>query len=119
MVNPPVAGIKGNEKRASDNTPVSGATITALHAGETVDENLTDDAGNFNSRIAAGTYQGTVSAPGFVSQTVEAIVGSGNLINTCFLFGCCLQPSTKQDSFMNRKFIENKRFDFSLRRLFF
>ena len=78
LVNPPVAGIKGNVKRASDNLPVSGATVTAQQAGEPVDETETDDAGNYTLRLAAGTYLVTVSAAGFVSQTVEVVVEAGN-----------------------------------------
>jgi uncharacterized membrane protein len=37
----------------------------------------TDDSGNFSLRLAAGTYQVTVSADGFVSQTVKVVVDKG------------------------------------------
>jgi hypothetical protein len=84
LVNPPVAGIKGNVKDSKNNLPLSGALITAQQAGEPVDETLTDDAGNFSLRLAAGTYQVTVSAAGFVSQTVEVIVDAGNYKTLAF-----------------------------------
>lgn len=84
LVNPPVAGIKGNVKRASDNTPLGGAVISAQQAGDPVDEIVTDDEGNFSLRLSAGTYQVTVSAAGFVSQTVEVIVDGGSYKTVAF-----------------------------------
>lgn len=78
LINPPVAGIKGNVKRASDNLPLGGAIITAQQAGEPVETTEADDSGNFSLRLAAGTYQVTASADGFISQTVEVVVDKGS-----------------------------------------
>ncbi len=78
LINLPVAGIKGNVKRASDNLPLSGARVIAQQAGEPVEETATDENGDYSLRLAAGTYRITVEAPGFVSQSVEVIVETGN-----------------------------------------
>jgi hypothetical protein len=78
LINPPVAGVKGNVKRASDNLPLSGARVTAQQAGEPIEETSTDETGNYSLRLAAGTYRITVDAPGFVSQSLEVIVETGN-----------------------------------------
>jgi len=78
LINPPVAGIKGNVKRASDNLPLGGATVTAQKEGEPAETTETDETGDYSLRLAAGTYIVTVSAPGFVSQSIEVVVETGN-----------------------------------------
>jgi hypothetical protein len=78
LINPPVAGIKGNVKRASDNLPSGGATVTAQKEGEPVETTETDDEGDYSLRLAAGTYHVTVSATGFVTQSIDVVVETGN-----------------------------------------
>jgi hypothetical protein len=74
LVNPAVAGIKGNVKNFADNLPLGGAKIIAQQAGDPIDEALTDDTGNYSLRLAAGTYRVTVELPGFVPENGEVTV---------------------------------------------
>lgn len=78
LVNPSVAGIKGNVKQALDNLPLKGVTITTQQTGEPVDTVETDELGNFSLRLAVGTYQVIVSMVGYVSQSVRVIIPIGS-----------------------------------------
>jgi len=78
LINPPVSGVKGNVKRASDNIGISGATITVQEAGEPAETTETNAAGDYSIRLAAATYMVTVSAAGFVSQTRDGVVIDGS-----------------------------------------
>ncbi len=69
LINPPVAGIKGEVKVISTNEPIAGATISIQKEGEVAFEMLTDDDGRYSHQVSAGKYTISVSAVGYVSQT--------------------------------------------------
>jgi len=74
------AGINGNVTRASDNQPVSGATVTCGTNTAT-----TNAAGAYNMDVTPGTYSVTVSALGYQTQTQNnVLITSGNVTTVNF-----------------------------------
>lgn len=69
LINPPVAGIKGEVKVTGTNVPIVGATISIQEDGEVAIDILTDEEGNYSHQVGAGNYTITVTADGYVSQT--------------------------------------------------
>jgi hypothetical protein len=69
LINPPVAGIKGQVKVSGTNTPIGGATISIQKDGEVAQDILTEDDGTYSHQLGAGNYTIKVSAAGYVSQT--------------------------------------------------
>ena len=69
LINPPVAGMKGDVKVNGSNEPIVGATISIQKVGEVAFEMLTDDDGRYSHQVSAGKYTIMVSAVGYVSQT--------------------------------------------------
>jgi hypothetical protein len=71
LINPPVAGIKGNIKEAGTNAVISNATLSVQKDGETAQSLTVDVNGVFGSQLAEGHYKIAVSAPGYVDQGFE------------------------------------------------
>jgi hypothetical protein len=71
LINPPVAGIKGEVKVSGTNEPIGGATISIQKEGEVAIDILTEDDGSYSHQVSAGKYTISVSADGYVSQSQE------------------------------------------------
>lgn len=71
LINPPVAGIKGNIKEAVTNAVITNATLTAMRDGEPAENVPVDVNGDFGKQLAEGDYTITVGAVGYVEQTFE------------------------------------------------
>jgi hypothetical protein len=71
LINPPVAGIKGNIKEAVTNAVIVNATITAQKEGEPAEAVSVDVNGDFGKQLAEGNYIITVGAVGYVEQVFE------------------------------------------------
>lgn len=71
LINPPVAGIKGEVKVTGTNVPIVGATISIQKEGEVALDILTDEEGSYSHQVGAGKYTIKVSANGYVSQSKE------------------------------------------------
>lgn len=67
LINPPVAGVKGEVKVSGTNVPIVGAIVTTQKEGEVAFEMLTDDEGSYSHQVSAGKYKIVVSAEGYVS----------------------------------------------------
>ncbi|MGH7969934.1 MAG: carboxypeptidase-like regulatory domain-containing protein, partial [Limisphaerales bacterium] len=74
-----VTSISG-EVVGPDGDPVIEALVTLLQDGQTVQQVRTADSGQFSfAGIAPGIYQITISAAGFETQSVNAVVHPGEL----------------------------------------
>jgi len=71
LINPPVAGMKGEVKVMGTNVPIGGATISIQKESEVAFEMLTDDEGSYSHQVSVGKYSIAVSAVGYVSQSKE------------------------------------------------
>ena len=71
LINPPVAGIKGNIKEASTNAVISNATLSVQKDGEPAQSLPVDVNGDFGSNLAEGHYKIVVGAPSYVDQVFE------------------------------------------------
>ncbi len=69
LINPPVAGIKGEVKASGTNAPIVGATLSIQADGEVAFDLFSDDDGNYSHQMGAGKYTITVSANGYTSQS--------------------------------------------------
>lgn len=72
LINPPIAGVKGEVRVIGTNEPISGANISIQKEGEVAVMVQTDDEGQYHQQVGEGKYSLTVSASGFVSQSKEA-----------------------------------------------
>lgn len=72
LINPPVAGIRGEVKASGTNEPLH-ATLSIQKDGEMATEIATEDDGSYSSKLSAGTFTITVLVDGFAPQkkTVE------------------------------------------------
>lgn len=68
LINPPVAGIKGEVKVYGSNEPIVGASISIQQAGEVAIIVQTEDDGKYYRQVSDGNYTIRVSAVGFVTQ---------------------------------------------------
>ena len=71
LINPPVAGIKGNIKEAVTNAVISNAKISAQLDGAAAEEVQVDVNGDFGEQLKEGQYKITVSAVGYVDQVFD------------------------------------------------
>jgi len=71
LINPPVAGIKGNVKEAGTNVVIANATVMAQKDGSPAESVALDDNGDFGKQLAEGHYVFTVGATGYVSQVFD------------------------------------------------
>ena len=71
LINPPVAGIKGNIKEAVTNAVIGNAKIYAQRDGLPADEVPVDVNGDFGQQLKEGHYKITVGADGYVDQVFE------------------------------------------------
>ena len=71
LINPPVAGIKGNIKEAVTNAVIGNAKIFAQRDGLPADEVPVDVNGDFGMQLKEGHYKITVGADGYVEQAFE------------------------------------------------
>jgi hypothetical protein len=71
LINPPVAGIKGEVKVTGTNVPIVGATISIQKEGEVALDILTDEEGSYSHQVGAGKYTIKVSANGYVTQSKD------------------------------------------------
>ncbi len=71
LINPPVAGIKGNVKEAVTNAVISNAKISAQLDGAAAEEVQVDVNGDFGEQLKEGQYKITVSAVGYVEQVFD------------------------------------------------
>ena len=71
LINPPVAGIKGNVKEAVTNAVISNAKISAQLNGAAAEEVQVDVNGDFGEQLKEGQYKITVSAVGYVDQVFD------------------------------------------------
>ena len=71
LINPPVAGIKGNVKEAVTNAVISNAKISAQLDGAAAEEVQVDVNGDFGEQLKEGQYKITVSAVGYVDQVFD------------------------------------------------
>ncbi len=69
LINPPIAGIKGEVKVTGTNMPIGGATLSIQKDGEVATDILTEDDGSYSHQLGAGNYTITVTADGYVSQS--------------------------------------------------
>lgn len=74
LINPPVAGMKGEVKVSGTNVPIVGATVSIQREGEVALDILTDEEGSYSHQVGAGKYTITVNAVGYVSQSKEVDV---------------------------------------------
>ncbi len=68
LINPPVAGIKGEVKVTGTNAPISGASVSIQKEGEVAVEVLTEDDGGYSHQVSSGNYTIVVSADNYVQQ---------------------------------------------------
>ena len=71
LINPPVAGIKGNVKEAVTNAVISNAKIFAQLDGASADDVPVDVNGDFGQQLKEGHYQIIVSADGYEKQVFD------------------------------------------------
>ena len=71
LINPPVAGIKGNVKEVVTNAVISNAKISAQRDGEPADDVPVDVNGDFGQQLKEGQYKISVSAVGYVEQVFD------------------------------------------------
>ena len=71
LINPPVAGIKGNIKEAVTNAVISNAKISAQFDGAAAEEVQVDVNGDFGEQLKEGQYKIAVSAVGYVDQVFD------------------------------------------------
>lgn len=71
LINPPIAGMKGEVKVVATNEPISGATVSIQKEGEVVLDLLTNDDGSYSHQVSAGKYTISVSVVGYVTQSKE------------------------------------------------
>ena len=71
LINPPVAGMKGEVKVSGTNEPIGGATISIQKEGEVAFEMLTEDDGSYSHQVSEGKYTIVVSANSYVTQSKE------------------------------------------------
>jgi hypothetical protein len=71
LINPPVAGIKGNIKEAVTNDVIANATILAQKDGEPAENIAIDVNGDFAKQLAEGHYKITVDAIGYIDQVFD------------------------------------------------
>ena len=71
LINPPVAGIKGNIKEAVTNAVIGNAKIFAQRDGLPADEVPVDVNGDFGMQLKEGHYKITAGADGYVEQAFE------------------------------------------------
>ena len=71
LINPSVAGIKGNIKEIDTNAVISNATISAMRDGQPAESVAVDLNGDFGSQLKEGHYKITVGADGYVSQILD------------------------------------------------
>jgi hypothetical protein len=70
LINPPVAGVKGSIKETGTNKIIEGVQLTAQLEGEIAKGIDLDESGHFSQELKEGKYTITVSAAGYVSQTI-------------------------------------------------
>ena len=71
LINPPVAGIKGNIKEVVTNAVISNGRISAQRDGFSADDVPVDVNGDFGKQLAEGHYSITVGAVGYVEQVFD------------------------------------------------
>lgn len=71
LINPPVAGIKGNIKEAVTNEIITNGRISAQRDGFPADDVPVDVNGDFGQQLKEGHYSITVGADGFVDQVFD------------------------------------------------
>ena len=71
LINPPVAGVKGSIKEVGTNASIIGAQLTAQLDGDIAKAIDVDDAGEFSQELKEGNYTLTVSAAGYITQTIN------------------------------------------------
>ena len=71
LINPAVAGIKGNVKEAVTNAVIANAVISAQLDGSSAVDVAVDVDGNFGQQLKEGHYKITFSADGYVSQVFD------------------------------------------------
>lgn len=71
LINPPVAGIKGNIKEVVTNAVISNGRISAQRDGFSADDVPVDVNGDFGMQLKEGHYTITVGADGYVDQVFD------------------------------------------------
>jgi hypothetical protein len=74
MISQTVAGIRGTVKEAGTNKPIGNAMISAQKEGDVAVEIKVGADGSYSHVLSAGKYVVTVTAAGYVTQTVTVDV---------------------------------------------